>query len=121
MPKEKNDKKISQRHFDISQDLDFWDRDENDKPSEASLAALEAATEADITNFKAWDARIQNLEDMGRYTEADQVWDEMNQRVGSTALGILLPFSPFTALSSIVLAGMSFVLFSRRKRANLVN
>jgi hypothetical protein len=58
---------------------------------------------------------------MGRYTEADRVRDEMNQRVGSTALGMLLPLSPFTALSSIVLAGMSFVLFSRRMRANLVN
>jgi len=117
----KNDKKNSQRHFDISQNLDFWDRDENDKTSEASLAALKAATEADITNVKAWDAGIQNLKDMGRYAEADQVRDEMNQRVGSTALGMLLPLSPFTALSSIVLAGMSFVLFSRRMRANLVN
>ena len=127
--KGKNDNKISQRHLAISQNLDAFaiawnsehERSSDSKIDQMSLAALEAATEADMTNVKAWDARIKMLQDMGRYDEADDVRDEMNSRVGSTAIGMFLPLGSFTALFSIVLAGLSFVVSSRRKGAKPVN
>jgi hypothetical protein len=120
----KNDNKISRRHLEISENLDLfanrWNSDhrrgDDTTIDKMSLAALEAATEADITNVKAWDARIQMLQDMGKYDEAEQVKDEMNSRVGASALGALLALSPFTVIIGVIIACLGILVVPGRRR-----
>lgn len=118
----KNDIKISQRHFNIAENFHRYSergRDEQDPEWKSTwLSALEAATEADITNVKAWDERITLLEELGRKDEAAQVRDEMNSRVGSAAIDLFLPMSPLTAIAGIVLACLALVSGFWRKRGN---
>ena len=108
----KNDRKISDLHMQIADEYYY---NFGDEYRDYQLQALEAATDADIYNVNAWDDRIRLLESMGRNDEAQQVRNEMNQRVGGSALESLfgLPISPMTVVYAILISGT--ILLIRRK------
>lgn len=120
-----NNREISDRHLAIAATLEemYPEGTRNNFPEYAQmhLAALEAASEADVYNSKAWNARVEELEALGRNDEAEEVKNERNVRIGDKALSRLVPLSPFSVLAGTVLAGLGFALFSRGKRKDPVS